>query len=175
LPTSCVLSWLAALSKVLILAREELVAALLGLLVELRGSQPRILGRQESVEGAIDANRSRQLQSIVITPPATRPCLTPSGILAPCPFSSVDSACTQRCGNSPHVMAPSRSHFRLIPILLVKCSKPEPSGAYSSFNAPQKTQTPLIGGRFCHQVLSVLGSGGSCPLSVSRSSYPRLP
>ncbi len=53
LPTSCVPSWLAALSNVLILVREDLVAALLGLMVELRGSQPRFLARYESVEGAI--------------------------------------------------------------------------------------------------------------------------
>ncbi len=37
----------------LILAREEVVAALLGLMVELRGSQPRFLGRAELVEDAI--------------------------------------------------------------------------------------------------------------------------
>jgi len=38
---------------VLILAREEVVAALLGLMVELRGSQPRFLGRAELAEDAI--------------------------------------------------------------------------------------------------------------------------
>jgi DNA-binding response OmpR family regulator len=38
---------------VLILAREEVVAALLGLMVELRGLQPRFLGRAELVEDAI--------------------------------------------------------------------------------------------------------------------------
>ena len=37
----------------LIVAREEIVAALLGLMVELRGLQPRFLGREESVEDAI--------------------------------------------------------------------------------------------------------------------------
>jgi DNA-binding response OmpR family regulator len=38
---------------VLILAREEVVAALLGLMVELRGLQPRFLGRTEPAEDAI--------------------------------------------------------------------------------------------------------------------------
>jgi DNA-binding NtrC family response regulator len=41
------------LGNVLIVAREEIIAALLGLMVELRGLQPRFLGREESVEGAI--------------------------------------------------------------------------------------------------------------------------
>ena len=41
------------MGSVLILAREELVAALLGLMVELRGLQPRFLGRDETVEDAI--------------------------------------------------------------------------------------------------------------------------
>jgi DNA-binding NtrC family response regulator len=54
LPSSCVPSSLVPLlSSVLILAREEVVAALLGLMVELRGLQPRFLGREESVEDAI--------------------------------------------------------------------------------------------------------------------------
>jgi DNA-binding NtrC family response regulator len=53
LPASCVPFWLVALSDVLILAREEVVAALLGLMVELRGSHPRFLEREESVEDAI--------------------------------------------------------------------------------------------------------------------------
>jgi DNA-binding NtrC family response regulator len=38
---------------VLIVAREEIVAALLGLMIELRGLQPRFLRREESVEGVI--------------------------------------------------------------------------------------------------------------------------
>ena len=46
-------SRLAALGKVLILAREEVVAALLGLMVELRGLEPRFLARGEPVEDAI--------------------------------------------------------------------------------------------------------------------------
>jgi len=53
LPTGYVPFWLAALGNVLILAREEVVAALLGLLVELRGSRPKFLGDEESVEDAI--------------------------------------------------------------------------------------------------------------------------
>lgn len=40
-------------SDVLILAREEVVAALLGLMVELRGLQPRFLGKAESIQDAI--------------------------------------------------------------------------------------------------------------------------
>ena len=44
---------LVALGTVLILAREEIVAALLGMLVELRGLQPRFLGRAEPIEDAI--------------------------------------------------------------------------------------------------------------------------
>ena len=41
------------MGSVLILAREEVVAALLGLLVELRGLSPKFLGNEESVEDAI--------------------------------------------------------------------------------------------------------------------------
>ena len=37
----------------LILAREEVVAALLGLMVELRGMQPRFLGEEETVADAV--------------------------------------------------------------------------------------------------------------------------
>lgn len=41
------------MGKVIILAREEVVAALLGLMVELQGLQPTFLGRAEPVEDAI--------------------------------------------------------------------------------------------------------------------------
>jgi DNA-binding response OmpR family regulator len=41
------------LDNVLIVAREEIVAALLGLMVELRNLQPKFLGRDESVEDVI--------------------------------------------------------------------------------------------------------------------------
>lgn len=44
---------MAVLDNVLIVAREEVVAALLGLMVELRGLQPRFLRSDESVENAI--------------------------------------------------------------------------------------------------------------------------
>jgi hypothetical protein len=44
---------LAALGNVLILAREEVVAALLGLMVELRGLQPSFLSREQSVADVI--------------------------------------------------------------------------------------------------------------------------
>ena len=37
------------MSDVLILAREEVIAALLGLMVELRGMKPRFLGETESI------------------------------------------------------------------------------------------------------------------------------
>jgi len=53
LPTTVIPPRLVALGKVLILAREEVVAALLGLMVELRGSQPRFLGRAELAQDAI--------------------------------------------------------------------------------------------------------------------------
>jgi DNA-binding NtrC family response regulator len=56
-------SWLAALGNVLILAREEIVAALLGFMVELRGLQPRFLGKEESVDDAI---ASRTFEAVVI-------------------------------------------------------------------------------------------------------------
>lgn len=42
-----------ALANVLILAREEVVAALLGLMVELRGMQPKFLKEGESVAEAV--------------------------------------------------------------------------------------------------------------------------
>lgn len=45
------------MGTVLILAREDVVAALLGLLVELRGLEPRFLGRSEKVEEAIGRER----------------------------------------------------------------------------------------------------------------------
>jgi hypothetical protein len=44
---------------VLILAREEVVAALLGMLVELRGLQPRFLGRAEPIEDVILREKPR--------------------------------------------------------------------------------------------------------------------
>jgi DNA-binding response OmpR family regulator len=53
LPARCVLSRLGALGNVLILAREEVVAALLGLMVELSGFQPRFAEIGESAEDAI--------------------------------------------------------------------------------------------------------------------------
>jgi DNA-binding NtrC family response regulator len=42
------------LSDVLILAREEVVAALLGLMVELRGMRPRFLEEGESIADALE-------------------------------------------------------------------------------------------------------------------------
>ena len=47
----------AALGKVLILAREEVVAALLGLMVELRGLEPIYLGRADIAEDTIRRER----------------------------------------------------------------------------------------------------------------------
>jgi DNA-binding response OmpR family regulator len=44
---------LATLGNVLIVAREEVIAALLGLMVELRGLQPIFLGRQQSAADII--------------------------------------------------------------------------------------------------------------------------
>lgn len=41
------------MGKVLIVAREEVVAALLGLMVELKGLEPRFLGRAERAEDAV--------------------------------------------------------------------------------------------------------------------------
>jgi DNA-binding NtrC family response regulator len=46
-----------ALGNVLILAREEVVAALLGLMVELRGLQPKFPERTEPVEDAISREK----------------------------------------------------------------------------------------------------------------------
>lgn len=43
----------------LILAREEVIAALLGMMVELKGLQPRFLGRAEPVEDAILREKPR--------------------------------------------------------------------------------------------------------------------
>ena len=43
--------------NVLILAREEVVAALLGLMVELQGYQPKFVDRSESVDDAIRQER----------------------------------------------------------------------------------------------------------------------
>jgi DNA-binding NtrC family response regulator len=48
---------LAVLGKVLILAREELVAALLGLMVELQGQEPKFVGQAESVVEALQHER----------------------------------------------------------------------------------------------------------------------
>jgi hypothetical protein len=41
------------LANVLILAREEVVAALLGLMVELRGMKPKFIGEDESIADAV--------------------------------------------------------------------------------------------------------------------------
>jgi DNA-binding response OmpR family regulator len=57
LPTKCVPSRSGALGDVLILAREEVVAALLGLMVEVSGFQPRFPGDDESVVDAIAKKR----------------------------------------------------------------------------------------------------------------------
>ena len=46
-----------ALGNVLILARDEVVAALLGLMVELRGFNPRFLGSGENAMGALARGR----------------------------------------------------------------------------------------------------------------------
>lgn len=46
-----------ALGKVLILAREEVVAALLGLMAEFRGLQPTFLRSAEHIEGAISREK----------------------------------------------------------------------------------------------------------------------
>jgi DNA-binding NtrC family response regulator len=59
LPTSLVSSRLVVLGTVLILARDEVVAALLGMLVELRGLQPRFLGRAEPIEDVILREKPR--------------------------------------------------------------------------------------------------------------------
>jgi DNA-binding NtrC family response regulator len=59
LPTSLVSSRLVVLGLVLILARDEVVAALLGMLVELRGMQPRFLGRAEPIEDVILREKPR--------------------------------------------------------------------------------------------------------------------
>jgi DNA-binding response OmpR family regulator len=48
---------LVALGNVLILARDEVVAALLGLMVELRGFNPRFLGTGENASGALSRDR----------------------------------------------------------------------------------------------------------------------
>jgi len=53
---------------VLILAREDVVAALLCLMVELRGMQPRFLAENESVADALD--RDRQVALIDCDHPA---------------------------------------------------------------------------------------------------------
>ena len=53
MPTSCALSRLVTLGNVLILAREEVVAALLGMMVELRGLQPKFPEKAEPVEDLI--------------------------------------------------------------------------------------------------------------------------
>ena len=47
------------MGKVIILAREEVVAALLGLMVELQGLQPKFLGRAEDVGDAILREKPR--------------------------------------------------------------------------------------------------------------------
>ena len=53
----------AALGEVLILAREEVVAALLGLMVELSGFQPRFVQLDESAEDAI---ADKSLHSVLV-------------------------------------------------------------------------------------------------------------
>ena len=48
---------MAVVGRVLILAREEVIAALLGLMVELRGFEPSFLQQSESVEEAVQRER----------------------------------------------------------------------------------------------------------------------
>ena len=50
-------SWPTLVRNVLILAREEVVAALLGLMVELHGFQPKFIDKSESVDDAIRQER----------------------------------------------------------------------------------------------------------------------
>jgi DNA-binding response OmpR family regulator len=53
LPGFATFSWPTLVRNVLILAREDLVAALLGLMVELHGYQPTFVDRSESVDDVI--------------------------------------------------------------------------------------------------------------------------
>ena len=54
MPTRVVLFWMVVVvGTVLILAREEVVAALLGMMVELRGLKPRFLGAAEAAQDTI--------------------------------------------------------------------------------------------------------------------------
>jgi hypothetical protein len=50
-------SWPTGVRNVLILAREEVVAALLGLMVELHGFQPKFVDRSERVDDVIQQER----------------------------------------------------------------------------------------------------------------------
>ena len=59
MPTRLNFIRLVALGTVLILAREEVVAALLGMLVELKGLQPKFLGKAEPIEDAILREKPR--------------------------------------------------------------------------------------------------------------------
>ena len=45
------------MANVLILAREDVIAALLGLMVELHGMQPRFLGEEEAVRDVLEHDR----------------------------------------------------------------------------------------------------------------------
>ena len=59
MPTRLDFTRLVTLGTVLILAREEVIAALLGMLVELKGFQPKFLGRAEPIEDAILREKPR--------------------------------------------------------------------------------------------------------------------
>ena len=59
MPTRLNFTRLGTLGTVLILAREEVIAALLGMLVELKGFQPKFLGRAEPIEDAILREKPR--------------------------------------------------------------------------------------------------------------------
>lgn len=59
MPTRLNFTRLVTLGTVLILAREEVIAALLGMLVELKGFQPKFLGRAEPIEDAILREKPR--------------------------------------------------------------------------------------------------------------------
>ncbi len=76
----------------LILAREEVVAALLGLMVELRGLQPRFLGKEESVA---DAMARLVFEAVVIA------CDHPD-----CTGSLIDTI--RKAGAVPILFSPSR-------------------------------------------------------------------
>lgn len=83
--------------NILILAREEVVAALLGLMVELHGHQPKIVDRSQNIEDTMRQNR-------------------PGAVLIDCDHPDCSEAliaAIKRLDSTPILFSPFRMHHEV--------------------------------------------------------------